>query len=403
MTAVLGHRRRVARLAGSAGAAQVVSSLSNALIAIVVAREAGQTALGQFGLLFVVLTLFVAVQTAWVGDALTVLERDPVTERGLAATQWAHAAAGLVLAPVVAALTVHTSLGTSILFGVLVAAWEMEELGRRALMSRLAFGGQLLSDGTYLAVSLGVAVALGAATRLSLALVLVAMLAGALAATVVAFVLLPVDDLRLLVRPGTDGVGRIASFGIWRAAQSGSGYLVQLAVRYSVVVAASTAVLGAVEAARIIVSPAFIVLASASNVLLPVFARSRLSRGATSLAAGILVGGSILYGAIAFAARRPLSDLLYGHGIQAPASATLAWIAAAVGAALATPYLARAVAEGKSRGVFVARTVGGVVAITVAVAVAAAGSPRLTPAALGVGTLLTVAVLRGGGRYRRPR
>ena len=150
------------------------------------ARSLGAAALGHFAFLFTLLTAFVAVQSAWVGDSLTVLDRnDPTLKRGLATTQWAHCLVGGVAGGAIAYLAGGIGVASAVVFGTLVVAWELEEFGRRVFMARLEFWKQAGNDGSYLVL---VAVALLAYRQL-LGLTLAGTLGCMAAASLAAFVL----------------------------------------------------------------------------------------------------------------------------------------------------------------------------------------------------------------------
>src|SRR4051794_37934191 len=76
------ERRDLARLGRGAFIAQMVSSASNLLAGVAVARLLGASALGTFSLLFSALLAIVSLQSSWVGDSLVVLGRHLPWVRG---------------------------------------------------------------------------------------------------------------------------------------------------------------------------------------------------------------------------------------------------------------------------------------------------------------------------------
>jgi O-antigen/teichoic acid export membrane protein len=388
------------------GGAQAVSSLSNALMVVVVAHELGAATLGQFGFLFMLLTLFVAVQTAWVGDSLVVLDRaDERVRRGIATTQWLHVLGALVLGPIIAVVTTGVDAQTAALFGVLTAAWELEEFGRRALMARLEFGRQLAADSSYLVISLSALLAFHVANRLDLATVLTAMLFGAIGSFVLEMFLVPRNERLLLPSLTLDGLVDVAQFGIWRAAQSGTGYVGQTAYRYAVIAFGSLALLGSIEAARLIAAPLFTILGAANNVLLPIFARTSrsLSVHRVGIVASALVGICVLYGGVVAVTFGSTVHVVIGDKVHVPHSSVVAWFALAVAAAVATPVTVSWVARGASRVVFQARAVGTLLGLLVSVGCCVAGAVLVSPLGLAFGSLINAALLGRVGSADRKR
>lgn len=389
------RRRALVKLGTLAGTAQVVASLSNVIVGVIIARELGGVVLGQFSFLFVVLILFVAVQTAWVGDGLAVLPKNERMRRGLEATQWLHVLAALLIAPFAAVMVVHLRVEIAVLFGLATAAWEIEEFTRRALMARLAFGRQLIADGSYLVISTGGLVVFILAGTLSLGSVLFVIFLAAIGSALIGLLLLPSSDRLRIPRLRTDGISDVARFGAWRAAQSGSGYLAQASFRYCVILSGSLAVLGSLEAARIIVAPLFILFAAANNVLLPAFARRSRPIGARAVlhGAGVLLATSVVYAGVVIVGSRLAAEVLYANAVDVPRAALFAWLAVAGSVAIVTPYSAAAVAREESRLVFYARLLGASFGLVLAVAIAISGHPLFAPAGLALGNLLSAAIL----------
>jgi O-antigen/teichoic acid export membrane protein len=389
------------------GIAQAVASVSNVLVAVVVARELGAAALGQFSFLFLIMTLFVAVQTSWVGDSLSVLIRsDEATRRGISSTQWLHALAALLLAPAVALGLSNVDLRIAILFGVLTAVWELEEFGRRALMARLEFGRQFVADSSYLVLSFGALIGIDLLRGIDLFLVLLAMLVGAVGSFAFEMLLLPPGERLHLPRWRSDGIAQVARFGIWRAAQGATGYLGQTGYRYAVVAFGSFALLGSLEAARLMIAPLFTLLAAMMNVLLPMFARNNERQDSRRMAvvAAALVGACVLYVAVLVAVFPDAKHLLIGSKIDVSHTALAAWFAMAVTAAIFTPFSVAWVARGASKVVFRARVVGTAAGVAVACSCCFVGVSLISPIGLAFGNLVsTVFLLRVAPKGAHPR
>ena len=77
---------------------QIIVAGTSLLIALLVLRELGTAGLGTFSLLFGVLITVNSVQTGWIGDSLTVLDRfDPGIRRALYQSQAVSAIAIFVV------------------------------------------------------------------------------------------------------------------------------------------------------------------------------------------------------------------------------------------------------------------------------------------------------------------
>jgi len=394
-------RLRLLRRGVGATAAQGFYSLSNLVVGITVARSLGAAALGHFAFLFTLLTAFVAVQTAWVGDSLTVLDRnDPTVRRGLATTQWANCLVGALAGGSIAYLAGGVGVLSAVVFATLVAAWELEEFGRRTFMARLEFWKQAANDGSYLVL---VAVALLAYQQLfglTLAGTLVCMSAASLAAFVLGAAALPSEERLGLPRFSVAGLRDVARFGAWRGAQGAAGYASQVAVRSLVIVLASAAAMGQLEAARLVVAPLFTITAAAASLTLAGFARSgagRTDRSASNVrllhvALSGLVAFSALYGAVILAFPGFFVHLLAGNGFEPKRLVLAGWLLLATSIAIATPLSSLALVRGRVAGVFWSRLGGSAAGLGIAAAVLVASRPSLVPLALGVsavgGTLL---------------
>ena len=121
---------------------QGVVAGSSVVLQLVVSRSLGDAELGVFSLLLGTLITLNALQTGWLGDSLTVLERhDPTTRSALQRYQ------GIILVVVaavgfaVAASVQDVPQSTALLFAVVTALWALEETGRRLLIARREFWG----------------------------------------------------------------------------------------------------------------------------------------------------------------------------------------------------------------------------------------------------------------------
>jgi O-antigen/teichoic acid export membrane protein len=204
--------------AGGAIAAQLVTAGGSFLLQVLAARSLGPAGYGRYALCVAVVVTATAVQTGWVGDSLTVLDRhDRELRRALATCLALSVGLGLVLGTL-AGLLLGLDARPALLFAGLLAAWLLEESGRRLLMARLEFWRLVLNDCAYIAVTLLLLAAAAAdGVEFTLGLFLGAMAVGAAAAVLLALVQLPRAEWTGL-RPGLAGLRRLAAFAAWRSA-----------------------------------------------------------------------------------------------------------------------------------------------------------------------------------------
>jgi O-antigen/teichoic acid export membrane protein len=393
-------RLRLLRRGVGATAAQGFYSLSNLVVGITVARSLGAAALGHFAFLFTLLTAFVAVQTAWVGDSLTVLDRsDPAIRRGLATTQWVHCLLGAVAGGTIAYLAGGIDVVSAVVFAALVAAWELEEFGRRVFMARLEFWKQAANDCSYLVLVAVSLLVYHRAFGLTLIGTLGCMAAASLAAFALGMASLPREERLAPPRSWRGGFGDVARFGAWRGAQGAAGYASQVAVRALVIVLASAAAMGQLEAARLVVAPLFTVTAAAANLTLAGFARTgravergeqlRLFRLALSGMAGVCA----LYAATVLVFPEFFVHLLAGEAFAAHRVALLGWLVLACVVAFGAPISSLALVGRQAAPVFWSRLGGSVVGLCLAFGALIAWGSNFVPLALGVGAAVGLLLL----------
>lgn len=406
------HRagRLVLRFAGGAGGAitaQAVTAGGSFLLQVIAVRALGDAGYGRYALCFAVLITVTAVQTGWVGDSLTVLDRhSPELRAALATCLVASVVLGL-LGGIVAGFAL--GLGgwrTAVLFGVLLAAWLLAEAGRRLLMARLEFWKLVVNDLTYLAVTLAVLVGCHAAgAEPTLGMFLGAMAVGAAAAVLLAFLQVPGTELADL-RPGWRGMGALAAFAAWRSGQAALRPGALLAARLLVLHLASAAALGRLETARLLMAPAQTVINGAGAFLLPAFARAererptsrvarRLSRRRADRAAMLLVAVTLVTGLVVLALLDPLTELVTGGQYEVSAVAVLGWTVFLATSAASLPYVSETVARRLSREVFKARLVDSAlgVCLTAMVLTAEPGAVSAVPWLLSVGGVVGAIML----------
>ena len=372
---------------------QVVVAVTSLVLALVVVRQLGAVGLGTFGLLFGVLITANAVQTGWIGDSLTVLDR---FDAGIRVALFRSQAIALVLIGAATALIASFVDGvdttTALVFGLACAAWALEETMRRILIARREFWALVLNDASFAAGAfglLGMAIVFGAAV--TMLTVVSALLAGAIVAIAVAAAQLP--RVELLRGPAArPRMREVTAFAGWRAVQVALRPGSQAIVRVAVATIVSIEAVGHLEAARLVIAPALTVVNGAGVYLLPTYSRQVQHRAGLRpriASASALIGGVIaLYATIAVVFADELGRLLLdgdeaSDGIAR--AAIVAWGAFAVSFGLGVAPGSAMVAHGRSRRTFAIRALDAAIGITMAAVCAAVGWVDAVPLGLAVG------------------
>jgi O-antigen/teichoic acid export membrane protein len=393
-------RSPIRRLAGKAAGAvsgQLSQALGSFLLQALAARELGAAGLGMFALLYGAIVLGTAVSSGLIGDSLTVLARQDRAIR-VALQNWClivSSGAGLIAAAVGFA-SGALSIGVALLFGAVTTVFIIEDALRRALMAILKFWRLPVVDFTSLVVSLGyLAAASAAGGRATLGQFLMALLLGQAFAALVAVPLLPRNERPILA--GRSGQMRLVfSFGAWRAAQQSVRPALLTAARLVVTVVAGVAAYGQLEAARVYMAPALLVVTGMGSMLLPVWVRQRaaglatLLRRADRTAMG-LFALTLLLGAVGTLALPYLGGLLTDGKYRIASAAVFGWAFYAASTAAVTPYGTLAALQGKQGRVMVLRLVEPLIAlIALLVFLLVFGlTPTWTPYALSIGAVLS--------------
>ena len=389
--------RGVARVGSTALLAQVVSSSSNFLINVVVVRLLGVTELGRFSLMFSALLILVALQTSWVGDSLVVLARsEPAIKRGIDATQWGFTLIGSAAAGLSAG-AVGAGLSEAIAFAVLAGLWVLEEYGRRMFMARMEFGRLAVNDAVYLLLTAAALIGVELWGVTTLTSIMLCMAGGAGAAFLAGMVTLPPLDRLWIFRPSRSEVGSVAGFGVWRSAQSGLGMLGGFLVRVVVVTTGSAAMLGELEVGRLVVAPLFVLIASSSNVLLPLFAEKRddharvaeLSRMAVTGLGGV----TLVYGLVVLVMADTSVQMVGGASAHSGRVVILGWLLQALTVGTTNPMFASALVRGLSAVVFWTKAAGMATSIFAAWLLMSTSGPRLVPMSLAAGLVVAAFLL----------
>jgi O-antigen ligase/O-antigen/teichoic acid export membrane protein len=377
---------------------QVIVAASSLLLSLIALRTLGAAGLGTFSLLFAILITLNSIQTGWIGDSLTVLDRfDPGIRRALFQSQWAAAllvaGAGFLLAVPIDGV----DTASAVLFAVACVAWALEETGRRVLIARREFWSLVVNDVSFAAGALALVAASAAlGTGVTLDTMITALIAGAVVAIGVAVVQLP--RIELLRGPqAASRLREVASFAGWRSIQVGLRPATLAIVRAIVATTASLTALGQLEAARLLIAPVLTVVNGAGVYLLPTYAdqvKRRLAFRPAVVRAMVLVGLlAVAYGVVAVALQGLLVDVLTDGDTEVSTIAVIAWIGFAAAFGIGVPVGSAMVALGHSRRTFLVRAIDAGLGIAVVAVLAGLGAVDLVPAGLAVGACVGAALL----------
>lgn len=387
-----GAGRALRHDAAAAVLAQALAAGSSLALQLVAARTLGASGYGTFSLYIAITFTITALQTGWVGDSLTVLDRTDREVRG--AIFGSHLVLTALGATAAFGLTAVLDLAAGVsgtLFAAVVVAWLCEDLGRRLLMARKQFWALVVNDTGYAVVALGTVATLWAVQgQVRMETLLVGMLAGAAAASGLAVVQVGSEE-RWVGRCSRRGLGKVVRFAAWRSAQAGIRPGAQFATRLLVLAAVGPAALGRLEAARLLTQPLVVFSNGFSSYLLPRFARAEgrgLDRAALARPVALLAASTGAYGAVAVVFNDQISGLLTGGGFPVERVAVLGWFLFTLVYVAALPATVLLVADRQSRRVFYVRFADsalGLLAVAVLVQVAPAS---VVPLGLTFGALV---------------
>ena len=389
-------------------ASQMIVAGTSLLIALLVLRELGVTGLGTFSLLFGILITVNSVQTGWIGDSLTVLDRfDAGIRRALFQSQAIAVVVIFTVTWALALLVDSVDATTAILFGMASVAWALEETMRRLLITRREFWKLVANDGAFALGAFGLLVTAAArGATLTIDTVVIAVLAGAIVAIGLAVVQLPrVELLRGPIAPSR--MRELASFAGWRAIQVGLRPGSQALVRAIVGTAVSLEAVGRLEAARLLIAPALTVANGAGMFFLPTYSdqlRRRVRLNPSIGRAMVLIAAiCISYGLAAIALREPLADLLTSGESIVTTLAVVSWVVFSIAFAIGLPVGAATVAAGRSRRTFAIRSVDAGIGVIVAGLLALIGWVDAVPIGLAIGAFVGAGATSAPCRLRGER
>ncbi|MEZ5321667.1 MAG: hypothetical protein R2698_06295 [Microthrixaceae bacterium] len=367
-------------------------------------RSLGAKGLGEFAILSNgILVTGAAVHTGWIGDPIVVIDRhDPALRRVLVRLSALSLVASAVVGTLAAGVFAEVSWRDALIFGAAMAAWLLEETGRRILMARRQFAALTLNDAVFGIVSVGVTVAVVATRRLTMGWLVGSMLLGAIGAIALAGWQLPRTE-RTLPWKGPTAWRPITEFSVWRAGQLTMRPLGMLLARVAVARIVSPAALGLMEAGRLLVAPALTAANGFGGFSLPYFARKR-DEGSLSmrLVARFAIASSAataLYIPLALVARGPFQHVSNSGAISL--ALVLTWCTYAVVNAGNIPTVNALTAQLLSRPVFWGRCVDTVIIVAGSAVVALADRvwavPLVMSAGMVVGTVIPLVRLGRAG------
>lgn len=385
------RHRRIAMLGGVA--AQGSQAIASVALQVLAARLLGLAGLGRYGALYALIILATAVCSGFVGDSLTVLDRSRTDIRAGLQT-W------LLIVPLMAGAmccvgafaTGFLSLPGAIAFGGAAAAFMVEDCLRRLLMATLHFWRIVLVDMAALVGSVSVAAVVGLMTDLTITHFLVALIAGQVVAAFMAAAMLPASE-RYVVAMRPAALGAVAKYGGWRAMQQAVRAALLALVRIVGLLGVGATAVGGLEAARIYMAPAMLVVTGMGSFLFASYAArsdaplADLVRLAdrSVLTLLCLVGG---FGVAAVSLIGWLGPLLTNGKYELSVITVGGWAAYAASAAAVTPYGQLAAVRGRQAAVLGIRAADSVFSLlAVVVVVAINDSVQWVPAVLAVGSL----------------
>lgn len=376
-------------------AAQGSQAAGSFVLQVLAVRLLGLDGLGQFAALYAVMIMATAVSSGFVGDALTVLDRSDRNVRG-ALQGWTVivVSATALLAGLVTWAAGFLDITGALAFSAAVAAYMVEDIMRRLLMATLTFWRIVAIDLTAAAGAVGVLLGLVLTGQIvTIGDFLLAIAVGQTVGVVAAVVVMPRAE-RWLAGSRRAAWQAVFDYGSWRALQQLVRPALLAVVRVVCLVVLGLAATGQLEAARIYVAPAMLVVGGVSAVLFASYA----TRKATPLEALIrtadhsvvaLVALITLFGVVAVLALPWLGPLLTDGEYPLQVPAVVGWVAFAASVAAVTPYGSLAAVHGRQAAVLAWRAADSVVSLVAVVVVVLAGrSAEWVPVVLAVGSLL---------------
>ena len=381
---------------------QGITAGSSLVLQVAALWQLGKAGLGVFAILSQgIIVTFNSVHTGLIGDALAVFDRhEPGIRRALWIVSGWSALASIAVGFGGALLFVDLSVASALLFAAAVLAWTVEETGRRILMARLEFWRLVVNDAVFAVASLATVGAVVLIGRLTIDWLVASMLIGSAAAIVDAVRQLPRDEFE--IGPSSPAeLRRLFDFAGWRAGQIGIRPLSLLVSRLVIAGVTSTANLGLLEAARLVIAPVLTAANGLGVFLLPMFAKR--ARGDDDLGdmwsiAGVSAAAAAGLGGIAIVFTPTIGHLL---GQDIPTALVASWVVYSIAYCANIPVMNALVARREARSLFNGRLIDAVIGIGLSYVLTSMSGIEAVPVGLAIGIVVgtvwpvSLAVRRG--------
>ncbi len=352
---------RTRRVSGAISG-QLSQALVSFTLSLLAAHTLGASGLGVFALVYSAMITTTALCNGMVGDSLTVMERGRPKIRSALQSWCLITSVGTGV--ITAALFAWGGLldgREAFWFALANATFLVESMLRRLLMAVMRFWSLVVVDLAGLVGSL-VLLAGWRATGppLTLESLLIALVVGQVVGLAVAVVALPADE-RWLAPWRPSAMREVAAFGSWRAIQQCIRPSMLTLGRVIVTAAVGTFAFGQMEAGRVYMSPALLVVQGLGSYLFSSYAQTKSHRWAPLVRRAdrsslVMMSMTMVIGVIG-----TLLVPVFGHLITGPTFhmlpvAVFGWAVYAASSAAVMPYASLAAVRGRQRLVVLLRT-----------------------------------------------
>jgi O-antigen/teichoic acid export membrane protein len=364
--------RRLPVQALGALAGQVTLAVSSFVLQVAASRELGPAGFGTFALLFGAIIMATALSTGLLGDSLTVLDRTDPAIRAALFRLGVLVVSALALIGFGLSLT-QLSVGTATLFALALAAFVLADLARRLLMANLRFWSLAFIDSVGFVAMAAFLVGCSLSGPLVLGQFLAALAIGQVVAGLLALTRLPAAERKLNLH-GWGNWRAVIGYGSWRAVQQFVRPAMLNGARWVVLIIAGAAAVGELEAARVFVAPAMLLVQGFGSYLFSSYAAER-AKGPRALlvradrAALVMLTGSVLIAGLAGLLLPHLGWLLTAGKFELSLIATLGWACYAASCAAVLPYGSLAAVQGKQQWVLLIRLLDSLLGLSLVVVV----------------------------------
>jgi O-antigen/teichoic acid export membrane protein len=391
---------RVRRVSGAVSG-QLSQALVSFVLQLVAAHSLGARGLGVFALVYSAMITTTALCNGLVGDTLTVLDRGRAEIRAALQTWCLVASVGTGV--VTAALYLWGGFvdgRAAAWFALANATFLVESMVRRLLMAVMRFWSLVVVDLATLGGSLLTIGVWRVARPLSIEALLIALVVGQLVGLVVGARLLPAEERHLAPwRPAA--MRQVAVFGTWRAIQQCIRPSMLTLGRLIVTAAVGAALFGQMEAGRVYMSPALLVVQGLGSYLFSSYAQTKDHRWAPLVrradrTASVMLVLTLAIGTIGTLLVPLLGPLVTGSSFSMVPLAVFGWAVYAASSAAVMPYASLASVRGRQRLVVGLRAADSLASLGLLAVVMLPGhaSASWAPYLLAVGSFVDGAVIR---------